>query len=72
VALLWALVLKILGKPNVLPYGPWLSVAAIINLLIGSLLLVSYLSTLNPEALGWLQPPLFATPHAPATILPGV
>jgi prepilin signal peptidase PulO-like enzyme (type II secretory pathway) len=72
VALLWALVLKILGKPNVLPYGPWLSVAAIINLLLGKLLLASYLSTINPEALGWLQLPLFATPHAPATILPGV
>ena len=34
--ILWAIVLKILGKPNVLPYGPWLSVAAIINLLIGT------------------------------------
>ncbi|NNM87244.1 MAG: A24 family peptidase [Phycisphaerae bacterium] len=33
--LLWAIVLKFMGKPNVLPYGPWLSMAAILALLIG-------------------------------------
>ncbi len=33
--IVWAIVLKILGKPNVLPYGPWLSVASILALLIG-------------------------------------
>jgi leader peptidase (prepilin peptidase) / N-methyltransferase len=35
VALLWALVLKLLGKPNVLPFGPWLSVGSILCLLLG-------------------------------------
>ncbi len=35
VALLWALVLKIMKKPNVLPFGPWLAVASILVMLIG-------------------------------------
>ena len=34
--ILWAIVLKIMGKPNVLPYGPWLSVASILVLLVGN------------------------------------
>lgn len=42
--LLWAIVLKILGKPNVLPYGPWLSVASILMLLLG-----------NPAIAAWMQ-----------------
>lgn len=42
VGLLWAMVLKILGKPNVLPYGPWLSVASIMVLLIGNPLIDWY------------------------------
>jgi prepilin signal peptidase PulO-like enzyme (type II secretory pathway) len=37
--ILWAIVLKILGKPNVLPYGPWLSVASILSLLVGNLII---------------------------------
>ncbi len=72
VALLWALVLKILGKPNVLPYGPWLSVAAILNLLLGNLLLFSYLSTVFPEPLSVLTARFLATPLDPATIFLGV
>jgi leader peptidase (prepilin peptidase)/N-methyltransferase len=39
VALLWALVLKLLGKPNVLPFGPWLSVGSILCLLLGRTIL---------------------------------
>lgn len=35
-ALLWAIVIIILGRPNVLPYGPWLSVAGILALLVGT------------------------------------
>ena len=42
VALLWALVLKLLGKPNVLPFGPWLSVGSILCLLIGRSILAWY------------------------------
>jgi prepilin signal peptidase PulO-like enzyme (type II secretory pathway) len=34
--ILWAIVLKILGKPNVLPYGPWLSVASILAIFLGN------------------------------------
>ena len=34
-ALLWAMVLKFMGKRNVLPYGPWLSMATILALLLG-------------------------------------
>ncbi len=33
--MLWAIVLKFMGKRNVLPYGPWLSMATILALLIG-------------------------------------
>jgi prepilin signal peptidase PulO-like enzyme (type II secretory pathway) len=36
VAILWAIVLKLLGKPNVLPYGPWLSIASILVLFLGN------------------------------------
>jgi prepilin signal peptidase PulO-like enzyme (type II secretory pathway) len=48
IGILWAVVLLILGKPNVLPYGPWLSVAAIINLLVGSLIVGFYLAAILP------------------------
>ncbi len=48
VALAWAAVLKILGKPNVLPFGPWLSVASILCLLIGNSLLAWYVAILFP------------------------
>jgi len=41
--ILWALVLKILGKPNVLPYGPWLSVASIMALLVGNPIIKAWL-----------------------------
>jgi len=40
--ILWAIVLKVLGKPNVLPYGPWLSVASIFALLVGNPLLFAW------------------------------
>ncbi len=33
--LLWAIVLRFMGKRNVLPYGPWLSMATILALLVG-------------------------------------
>ncbi len=46
VAILWAIVLKILGKPNVLPFGPWLSVASILCLLLGNCVLGWYLGML--------------------------
>src|SRR5205085_1993636 len=41
--LLWVIVLLWLKKPNVLPYGPWLSIASILCLLIGNPLLGWYL-----------------------------
>jgi prepilin signal peptidase PulO-like enzyme (type II secretory pathway) len=46
--LLWAIVLKILGKPNVLPYGPWLSVASILVLLLGNPALAAWLQIMQP------------------------
>ena len=46
--ILWAIVLKFLGKPNVLPYGPWLSVASILALFVGYPLINAYL-----VILGW-------------------
>ena len=46
--ILWAIVLKLMGKPNVLPYGPWLSVASILSLLLGNSLLAWYLAFLWP------------------------
>jgi leader peptidase (prepilin peptidase) / N-methyltransferase len=36
VGILWAALLKLLGRPNVLPYGPWLSVASIMALFLGN------------------------------------
>jgi leader peptidase (prepilin peptidase) / N-methyltransferase len=44
VALLWAFLLKLMGKPNVLPYGPWLSVASIMALFVGNPIISWYLS----------------------------
>ena len=41
-------ILKILGKPNVLPFGPWLSVASIMALFLGNPLICFYLSLLSP------------------------
>ena len=35
IGLMWAIVLLLMKKPNVLPYGPWLSVGAILSLLVG-------------------------------------
>ncbi|HVX84715.1 MAG TPA: prepilin peptidase [Phycisphaerae bacterium] len=49
IGILWAVVLLILGKPNVLPYGPWLSVAAIINLLIGTSIIAFYVVAIMPS-----------------------
>ena len=34
--ILWAIVLKVMGKPNVLPYGPWLAMASILSLFLGN------------------------------------
>jgi prepilin signal peptidase PulO-like enzyme (type II secretory pathway) len=46
--LLWAVVLKFQGKPNVLPYGPWLSMAAILTLFIGQPVIHWYAGELSP------------------------
>lgn len=47
IGLLWALTLLAMRKPNVLPYGPWLSVGAILSLLVGQPLLTWYLRYLQ-------------------------
>jgi leader peptidase (prepilin peptidase)/N-methyltransferase len=52
VALAWAAVLKMMGKPNVLPFGPWLSVASILGLLIGNSILGWYVAILFPVGPG--------------------
>jgi prepilin signal peptidase PulO-like enzyme (type II secretory pathway) len=44
VGLLWAALLKLMGKPNVLPYGPWLSVASIMALVLGDPIIRFYLT----------------------------
>ncbi|HEY4329281.1 MAG TPA: A24 family peptidase [Phycisphaerae bacterium] len=44
VGILWAMVLKILRKPNVLPYGPWLSVASIMVIFVGNPLICWWLN----------------------------
>ena len=54
--ILWAIVLKLLGKPNILPYGPWLSVASILCLLVGNPLLQWYLTVLFPPTTGLVLP----------------
>ena len=46
--LIWAVVLKFQGKPNVLPYGPWLSMAAILTLFIGNPVIHWYANQLSP------------------------
>ena len=53
-AILWAIVLKIRGKPNILPFGPWLSVASILALFLG-----------NP-AVAWYMDILFGGARMPA------
>lgn len=60
-ALIWAVVLKFQGKPNVLPYGPWLSMAAILTLLVGNSIINWYAGQLFPA------PP----PHQSTMIWPG-
>jgi prepilin signal peptidase PulO-like enzyme (type II secretory pathway) len=47
--ILWAIVLKILKKPNVLPYGPWLSVASILVVLLGNPAIAAYLTLMAPS-----------------------
>ncbi len=42
--ILWAFLLKLMGKPNVLPYGPWLSVASIMALLVGNPIICWYIA----------------------------
>lgn len=54
VALVWVVVLKIMGRPNVLPFGPWLSTAGIVVLLIG------------PPVQGWYARQLFPPQHTRA------
>jgi leader peptidase (prepilin peptidase) / N-methyltransferase len=44
VGILWAILLKLMGKPNVLPYGPWLSVASIMALVVGNPIICWYMS----------------------------
>ena len=48
--LVWAVVLKIQGKPNVMPYGPWLSMAAILTLFVGNPIVNWYAGQLFPTA----------------------
>ncbi len=50
-ALIWVIILKIMHRPNVLPFGPWLSVAGILALLIG------------PPVQGWYANQLFPPVH---------
>ena len=59
-ALAWAAVWKLMGRSNVLPYGPWLSVAAILILLLG------------PPITHWYRLQLFppAPPHAAPLLAP--
>lgn len=47
-ALLWAIILIVRRRPNVLPYGPWLVTAGIIVLLAGHGILNLYLHTFVP------------------------
>lgn len=47
--LLWAAVLAVARKPNILPYGPWLSVSSMLCLLIGKPLALWYLQTFFPQ-----------------------
>ena len=42
--LAWAVVLLFQKKPHVLPYGPWLSIASILALLLGNQLVAAYLA----------------------------
>ncbi len=44
--LAFAVILLILRKPNVLPFGPWLSIGAILSLLIGNSLIQAYVAHL--------------------------
>ena len=46
--LAWAIVLKFQGKPNILPYGPWLSMAAILTLFVGNPIVHWYANQLFP------------------------
>ena len=45
--ILWWLILTISRKSNVLPYGPWLSIAGILCLFIGQPILEWYLHLLG-------------------------
>lgn len=46
--LMWAAVLAIAKRPNILPYGPWLSVSSMLCLLVGKPLVEWYLQTFFP------------------------
>ena len=60
--LVWAVVLKFQGKPNILPYGPWLSMAAILTLFIGNPIIHWYAQQLFPAK---------AVPQRSSVIWPG-
>ncbi len=60
--LAWAVVLKFQGKPNILPYGPWLSMAAILTLFIGNPIIHWYAKQLFPAN---------APPHQSSVMWPG-
>jgi prepilin signal peptidase PulO-like enzyme (type II secretory pathway) len=47
-ALAWAAVLIAMKKPNVLPFGPWLSIASILSLAIGNHLILLYIHWMFP------------------------
>jgi prepilin signal peptidase PulO-like enzyme (type II secretory pathway) len=53
IAIPWIIVLKISGKPNALPYGPWLSVSSIICLLVGYPMLAWYFAIAFPNGVPW-------------------
>ena len=48
-AVLWAVVIIILGRPNVLPFGPWLGAAGILALLVGAPIANWYVQRLFPQ-----------------------
>lgn len=58
--LVWAAVRMIMGKPNVLPFGPWLSLASILCLILGNPLLGWYAGMLFGG--GPVFPPVGAPP----------
>jgi leader peptidase (prepilin peptidase) / N-methyltransferase len=50
-ALFWAIFRLIMRKPHVLPFGPWLSIASILALIVGNPLIDAYLRLVLPPPL---------------------